>query len=522
MDKTSSISIHEGKPIRCKAALCKKAGEALVIEEIQVDPPQAYEVRIKILCTSLCHTDVTFWKLDWGPLARFPKILGHEAVGVVESIGDHVNGFKQGDVVLPVFHPHCEECRDCKSPKSNWCSRYCDDFFSNTRRYGMDSRFKDSSGEDIYHFLFVSSFTEYTVVDIAHLVKISPEIPVEKAALLSCCVSSGVGAAWKVADVEEGSTVAIFGLGGVGLAVAEGARVRGAAKIIGVDLNPDKFEIVGKRFGITDFVNPALSGEKKISQVIKEMTEGGVDYSFECIGITSLMEEAFNSTRTGSGKTVILGMEKQMLPISLGSHDLLRGRTICGTLFGGLKPKVDIPILVDSYLKRELNLNGFITHELSFEEINKAFDLLVKGETIRCFSSVVVLSPPEHSLSLLRSSSLSGPMAKAASAQTPSLSEQYHLENEVKQVKESPEESNDEVADEITLETAPADFRFPTTNQTRHCFTRYIEYHRCVAAKGDDAPECDKFAKFYRSLCPSEWVDRWNEQRENGTFPGPL
>nr|VDD06891.1 unnamed protein product [Brassica rapa] len=468
MDKTSSISIHEGKPIRCKAALCKKAGEALVIEEIQVDPPQAYEVRIKILCTSLCHTDVTFWKLDWGPLARFPKILGHEAVGVVESIGDHVNGFKQGDVVLPVFHPHCEECRDCKSPKSNWCSRYCDDFFSNTRRYGMDSRFKDSSGEDIYHFLFVSSFTEYTVVDIAHLVKISPEIPVEKAALLSCCVSSGVGAAWKVADVEEGSTVAIFGLGGVGLAVAEGARVRGAAKIIGVDLNPDKFEIVGKRFGITDFVNPALSGEKKISQVIKEMTEGGVDYSFECIGITSLMEEAFNSTRT------------------------------------------------------ELNLNGFITHELSFEEINKAFDLLVKGETIRCFSSVVVLSPPEHSLSLLRSSSLSGPMAKAASAQTPSLSEQYHLENEVKQVKESPEESNDEVADEITLETAPADFRFPTTNQTRHCFTRYIEYHRCVAAKGDDAPECDKFAKFYRSLCPSEWVDRWNEQRENGTFPGPL
>ncbi|CAH8382988.1 unnamed protein product [Eruca vesicaria subsp. sativa] len=194
----------------------------------------------------------------------------------------------------------------------------------------------------------------------------------------------GVGAAWKVADVEEGSTVAIFGLGGVGLAVAEGARLRGVAKIIGVDLNPDKFEIVGKRFGITDFVNPALCGEKKTSQVIKEMTEGGVDYSFECIGLTSSMEEAFNSTRTGAGKTVILGMEKQMLPISLGSHDLLRGRTICGTLFGGLKPKLDIPILVDSYLKKELNLDGFITHELSFEEINKAFDLLVKGKTIRC------------------------------------------------------------------------------------------------------------------------------------------
>ncbi|KAL0799080.1 hypothetical protein Bca101_054255 [Brassica carinata] len=437
MDKTSSVSIHEGKPIRCKAALCRKAGEVLVIEEIQVDPPQAYEVRIKILCTSLCHTDVSFWNLDRGPLARFPRILGHEAVGVVESIGESVDGFKQGDVVLPVFHPHCEECRDCKSPKSNWCSRFCDDFLSNTRRYGMDSRFKDSSGEDIYHFFFVSSFSEYTVVDIAHLVKISPEIPVDKAALLSCCVSTGVGAAWKVANVEEGSTVAIFGVGAVGLAVAEGARLRGAAKIIGVDLNPDKFEI-GKRFGITDFVNPALSEEKKISQVIKEMTEGGVDYSFECIGLTSLMEEAFNSTRT-------------MLPISLGSHDLLRGRTICGTLFGGLKPKLDIPILVDSYLKKQYHLEN-------------------EGKQVK---EVV------------------------ASEEAPAAAEEGGDENS------SDEVAEEETPDEITLETAPADFRFPTTNQTRHCFTRYIE---CVAAKGDDAPECDKFAKFYRSLCPSEWV----------------
>uniref|UniRef100_A0A1J3K5E7 Alcohol dehydrogenase-like 1 n=1 Tax=Noccaea caerulescens TaxID=107243 RepID=A0A1J3K5E7_NOCCA len=215
-----SFSSNEGKPIRCKAAICRKAGEALVIEEIQVDPPQAYEVRIKILCTSLCHTDFTFWKLDSGPLVRFPRILGHEAVGVVESIGENVEGLKQGDVVLPVFHPYCEECKDCKSSKSNWCARFADDYVSNTRRYGMSSRFKDSSGEDIHHFFFVSSFSEYTVVDIAHLVKISPEIPVGKAALLSCGVATGVGAAWKVADVEEGSTVAVFGLGAVGLAVS--------------------------------------------------------------------------------------------------------------------------------------------------------------------------------------------------------------------------------------------------------------------------------------------------------------
>ncbi|XP_019087366.1 PREDICTED: alcohol dehydrogenase-like 5 [Camelina sativa] len=292
MDKTSSFSIHEGKPIRCKVAISRKPGEALVIEEIYVDPPQPYEVRIKILCTSLCHTDLTFWKLDCGPLARFPRILGHEAVGVVENIGEHVDGFQLGDVVLPVFQPHCEDCKDCKSSKSNWCARFADDPLPNTRRYGMTSRFKDSFGEDIYHFLFVSSFSEFTVVDIAHLVKISSEIPVNKAALLSCGVSTGVGAAWKVADVEEGSTIAVFGLRTVGLAVAEGARLRGAGKIIGVDLNPDKFELA--------------------------------------------------------------------LHVMFSWGELSRLQL------------------------QELNLDSFITHELKFEEINKAFDLLVQGKSLRC------------------------------------------------------------------------------------------------------------------------------------------
>ncbi|KFK22597.1 hypothetical protein AALP_AAs54367U000100 [Arabis alpina] len=247
--------------------------------------------------------------LDRGANVRFPRILGHESIGVVESIGEHVDGFKQGDVVLPVFHPHCEECRDCKSSKSNWCTRFAEDYFSNTRRYGMASRFKDFLGEDIHHFLFVSSFSEYTVIDIAHLVKISREVSVDKATLLSCGVSTGIGAAWKVANVEEGSTIAVFGLGAVGLAVVEGARLRGAAKIIGVDINPDKFEI-GKKFGITEFVNPSMCGEKKISEVVKEMTEGGVDYSFVCVGLNSSISEAFTSTRTGTGKTVVMGIDK--------------------------------------------------------------------------------------------------------------------------------------------------------------------------------------------------------------------
>ncbi|CAL5385896.1 unnamed protein product [Camellia sinensis] len=345
------------------AAVCRNPGEALVIEEIEVDPPKAFEVRIKILCTSLCHTDVTFWKLNVGTVAVFPRIFGHEAVGVVESVGENVEGVKKGDRVLPVFHPDCGECRDCKSPKSNCCSA-----FPLSHRIGMPrdgtSRFRDSNGEVLHHFLYVSSFAEYTVVDIADIVKINTLIPIDKACLLSCGVStatainslmdvtlvtgekvskksrstcclkplatslalylsivpsglsflrrthlhpivlqpgaSGVGAALKVAAVEEGSTVAIFGLGTVGLAVAEGARLLGASKIIGVDLNPEKFEIGGpswKKFGVTDFVNPTNCSEKSVAQVIKEMTDGGADYCFECIGLASLMPDAINSSR---------------------------------------------------------------------------------------------------------------------------------------------------------------------------------------------------------------------------------
>lgn len=353
-----------------------------MIEEIEVDPPKAFEIRIKILCTSLCHTDVTFWKMNTGPAAVFPRIFGHEAVGVVESVGEHVEEFIVGDLVLPVFLPNCKECRDCKSEKSNACS-----IFMNKRSPDMPrdntSRFKDMKGEILHHFLWVSSFTEYTVVDTAHAVKISPEIPLEKACLLSCGVPTGVGAAWKVAKVEEGSTVAIFGLGPVGLAVAEGARLRGASKIIGVDLNPEKFEIA-KKLGVTDFVNPATCGEKPVNEVIKELTDGGADYCFECVGLASLMQEAFRSSREGWGKTVILGVEMHGLQLTLNPYEFLRGRSVIGSLFGGLKPKSDIPLLAKKYLDRELSLDEFISHELSFQEINKAFELLQEGKSLRC------------------------------------------------------------------------------------------------------------------------------------------
>ncbi|KAF5955323.1 hypothetical protein HYC85_008179 [Camellia sinensis] len=417
----------EGKPIRCKAAVCRKAGEALVIEEIEVDPPKAFEVRIKILCTSLCHTDVTFWKLNVGPVAVFPRIFGHEAVGVVESVGENVEEVQEGDRVLPVFNADCGECRDCKSSKSNSCSSFPITHLNGVSRDGT-SRFRDSNGDVLHHFLFVSSFTEYTVVDIANIVKINSLIPVDKACLLSCGVSTGelvahrlfrtthrgllpVSArppmalgklrralitflrlssdwmelvqAFKVAAVEEGSTVAIFGLGAVGLAVAEGARLRGASKIIGVDLNPEKFE-VGKKFGITNFINPTNCSEKSVSEVIKEMTDGGADYCFECIGLVSLMQEAIFSSRPGWGRTVILGVEMHGTPLSISTLEIMRGRTVGGSVFGGMKAKSDIPFLVKKYLDRELNLDGFISHEVNFQDINKAFDLLLQGKSVRC------------------------------------------------------------------------------------------------------------------------------------------
>ena len=381
MEKKNS-SETAGKAITCKAAICREPGEALVIEEIEVAPPEAWEIRIKILCTSLCHTDVTFWKMNDGPERSFPKILGHEAVGVVESVGEHVEEVKEGDLVVPVFLPSCKECRDCTSTKSNLCTKFGSKFYQGMPRDGS-SRFRNMKGEVVHHFLFVSSFVEYTVVDIAHVVRLNHEIPADKACLLSCGVSTGIGAAWKVAEVEEGSTVAIFGLGAVGLAVAEGARLRGASKIIGVDLNPEKFEI-GKKFGVTHFINPTACGEKAVSQVVKEMTDGGADYCFECIGLASLMKDAFDCSREGGAKTVILGVEMHGSDLNVNSSQILRGRSVMGSLFGGLKPKSDIPILAKKYIDKELRLDEFITHEVNFQDINKAFEFQSQGKCIRC------------------------------------------------------------------------------------------------------------------------------------------
>ncbi|VFQ84929.1 unnamed protein product [Cuscuta campestris] len=371
-----------GKPIRCRAAVARKAGEPLVIEEIIVAPPRSREVRIKIICTSLCHSDVTFWRLQQYP-GCFPRILGHEAYGVVESVGEDVEEITEGDSVIPIFLTDCAECLDCKSKKSNLCGKLP---FRISPFLPRDetSRFTDLKGETIHHFLFVSSFSEYTVVDIANVTKIPPTFPPNRACLLSCGVSTGLGASIKTANVEPGSTVVIFGLGAIGLAVAEGARLCGAKRIIGVDINPEKFKI-GKTFGVTDFVNSSTCGDKPISQVICEMTEGGADYCFECVGMATLVQEAYASCRKGWGKTVVVGVDKPGAQVCFSSCEVLHsGKTLMGSLFGGLKPKSDISLLAKRYTDGELRLDEFVTHEMSFEDINTAFELLVQGKSLRC------------------------------------------------------------------------------------------------------------------------------------------
>ncbi|KAF5462189.1 hypothetical protein F2P56_018217 [Juglans regia] len=372
-----------GKPIRCRAAVGRAPGEPLVMEEIMVAPPMPREVRIRVICTSLCHTDLSIWKLK-DPPGMFPRIFGHEAIGVVESVGEDVDEVTEGDTVIPIFVSECGECEDCRSKKSNLCSKLPFRVSPWMPRYDS-SRFTDLNGEVIYHFMNVSSFSEYTVVDVANVAKIDPLVPPNRACLLSCAVGTGVGAAWKIANVKEGSTVAIFGLGSVGLAVAEGARLCGATRIIGVDVNPDKKEI-GKKFGVTDFVNPGNCGDKPASQLINEMTGGGADYCFECIGVAPLVKEAYACCRNGWGKTVVIGVARPGSELGVNFQDVLDGggKSIMGCVYGGIKAKSDIPILLKRYLDKELQLDEFVTHEIQFDEINKAFDLLIEGQCLRC------------------------------------------------------------------------------------------------------------------------------------------
>lgn len=382
-----------GKPITCKAAVVWGPGEPFVIEEVQVDPPQRMEVRVRILFTSICHTDLSAWQGQNEMQRVYPRILGHEASGVVESVGEGVEDLREGDKVVPIFNGECEKCGNCRSGKTNLCGEFRVDPFRSAMADGK-TRFSiaDKDGGEIekkkkkpiYHFLNTSTFSEYTVLDSACVVKLDPRAPLEKMCLLSCGISTGFGAAWNTANVQEGSKVAIFGLGAVGLAVAEGARLRGASQIIGVDINPDKF-VKGKEMGITDFVNPTKC-DKPVHEIIREMSNGGVDYSFECAGNLDVLRAAFLSTHDGWGLTVILGIHGTPKLLPLHPMELFDGRKIVGCIFGDFKGKTQLPDFADKCMRGEIGINfdGFITHEIPFAKINEALQLLVDGKSLRC------------------------------------------------------------------------------------------------------------------------------------------
>ncbi|KAH7529493.1 hypothetical protein FEM48_Zijuj05G0189800 [Ziziphus jujuba var. spinosa] len=362
--------------IACKAAVAWEAGKPLVIEEVEVSPPQPMEIRLKVVSTSLCRSDLTAWEFQ----SIFPRIFGHEASGIVESVGEGVTEFSVGDHVLTAFTGECRACRQCTSAKSNICQ-----VLGLERRGLMHSDQKTRffiKGKPIYHYCAVSSFSEYIVVNSGCAVKISPVVPLEKICLLSCGVAAGLGAAWNVADITKGSTVAIFGLGTVGLSVAQGAKIRGASRIIGIDTNPEKSE-KAKAFGITEFLNPNDYNEP-IQQIIKDITDGGADYSFECVGDTGMITTALQSCCDGWGLTVTLGVPKVKPEITAHYAMFLTGRTLKGTLFGGWKPKSDLPSLVDMYTEKVIQIDEYITHNLQFEEINKAFSLMKEGKCLRC------------------------------------------------------------------------------------------------------------------------------------------
>ncbi|KAK8538844.1 hypothetical protein V6N13_009206 [Hibiscus sabdariffa] len=369
-----------GQVIKCKAAVAWEAGKPLSIEEIEVAPPQKHEVRVKIHFTSLCHTDVYFWEAK-GQNPLFPRIFGHEAGGVVESVGEGVTDLQPGDHVLPIFTGECKECPHCLSEESNMCNL----LRINTERGGMISDGKprfSKDGKPIHHFLGTSTFSEYTVLHVGQVAKINPEAPLDKVCVLSCGMSTGFGATVNVAKPKKGQTVAIFGLGAVGLAAAEGARVSGASRIIGIDLNPNRFE-EAKKFGCTEFVNPK-DHTKPVQEVIAEMTNGGVDRSVECTGSIQAMISAFECVHDGWGVAVLVGVPSKDDAFQTHPVKFLNERTLKGTFFGNYKPRSDIPGVVEKYMKKELELDKFITHSVAFAEINKAFEYMLAGEGLRC------------------------------------------------------------------------------------------------------------------------------------------
>jgi len=364
--------------ITCKAAIAWEAGKPLSIEDVQVAPPKAGEVRVRIVATGVCHTDA-FTLSGEDPEGIFPAILGHEGGGIVESIGEGVTSVAVGDHVIPLYTPECGECKFCKSGKTNLCQK-----IRATQGKGLmpdgTTRFSQN-GKPIYHYMGCSTFSEYTVLPEISIAKVNKTAPLEEVCLLGCGVTTGMGAATNAAKVKPGDSVAIFGLGGIGLSAIIGCKMAGASRIIAIDINEKKFELA-KQLGATDTINPQKF-DKPIQDVIVEMTDGGVEYSFECIGNVNVMRSALECCHKGWGESVIIGVAGAGQEISTRPFQLVTGRVWRGTAFGGVKGRSQLPDYVERYLKGEFKLSDFITHTMKLEDINEAFDLMHEGESIR-------------------------------------------------------------------------------------------------------------------------------------------
>ncbi|MBK6277781.1 MAG: S-(hydroxymethyl)glutathione dehydrogenase/class III alcohol dehydrogenase [Gammaproteobacteria bacterium] len=363
--------------MKTRAAVAFAAGQPLEIVEVDLEGPQAGEVLVEIKATGVCHTDAFTLSGD-DPEGAFPAILGHEGAGVVVEVGPGVKSVAVGDHVIPLYTPECRECDYCLHPKTNLCQA-----IRSTQGQGLmpdgSSRFS-YKGQKILHYMGCSTFSNYTVLPEIAVAKIRKDAPFDKVCYIGCGVTTGVGAVAFTMKVEPGSTVAVFGLGGIGLNVIQGARMVGAARIIGVDLNPAKVELA-RRFGMTDFVNP--SEVKDVTQAIIDMTNGGVDYSFECIGNVKVMRQALECCHKGWGQSCIIGVAGAGQEISTRPFQLVTGRAWRGSAFGGARGRTDVPRIVDWYMDGRIAIDELITHTMPLEDINRAFDLMHAGESIR-------------------------------------------------------------------------------------------------------------------------------------------
>jgi S-(hydroxymethyl)glutathione dehydrogenase / alcohol dehydrogenase len=365
--------------MKTRAAIAVEAGKPLVIDEVELEGPKAGEVLVEVMATGVCHTDYyTLSGKDSEGL--FPSILGHEGAGIVREVGAGVTSVKPGDHVIPLYTPECRQCKTCLSRKSNLCTS-----IRATQGQGLmpdgTSRFSRNRSR-VFHYMGCSTFSNFTVMPEIAVAKVRPDAPFDKICYIGCGVTTGIGAVIYTAGVEAGANVAVFGLGGIGLNVIQGARMVGADKIIGIDINPAK-RAMAEKFGMTHFLNPLEVGADKIVQAVVDLTGGGADYSFDCTGNTDVMRQALECCHRGWGQSIIIGVAESGKEIATRPFQLVTGRVWKGSAFGGARGRTDVPKIVDWYMEGKINIDDLITHVMPLDEINHAFHLMHEGSSIR-------------------------------------------------------------------------------------------------------------------------------------------